>query len=344
MKPRTLIPLVIALFAPASAHAGVFTGEVIDGPTPDIVSVGDVDLARDGTGAVGYVRRDGPNEHVFVSRLVDGGFATPERLDGGLDTPGGQPAIAASDGGRLLVAWVNAGTVYASVRPGGGAWQPPQPLGSGSDPAADMSITGAGYVTWSAGGDVRAARLDRTATALTAIPTALDVDPNQPAGDDRADLSDVAIAADGTGLAVWGEMGGDGRRHVYARRLFGANVSTAPQDLVLNDLDGHAGGAADAPRVQIEDDSSFGWVTYRQVLDGVPRIVARRLIGSQFEAPKVIDGMAFPAEDSVDAPSFAMGGRGVGIAATTRTSSNQVWLAPLVDDDFGVASVRVDGA
>src|SRR3954469_3636862 len=144
MKPRTLIPLVIALFAPASAHAGVFTGEVIDGPTPDIVSVGDVDLARDGTGAVGYVRRDGANEHVFVSRLVDGAFATPERLDGGLDTPGGQPAVAASDGGRLVVAWVNAGTVYATVRPAGNtAWQPAQPLGPGSDPAADMSITGA---------------------------------------------------------------------------------------------------------------------------------------------------------------------------------------------------------
>src|SRR4051794_37430495 len=142
-RTLTLLALTAALAAPSVARAGVFTGEVIDGPTPDIVSVGDVDVAHDGTGAVGYVRRDGPDEHVFVSRLVDGGFATPERLDAGLEPAGGQPAVAASDGGRLVVAFVNGGTVYASVRPAGGGWGAPQPLGPGSDPAADMSLNGA---------------------------------------------------------------------------------------------------------------------------------------------------------------------------------------------------------
>src|SRR3954453_18290943 len=159
MRPRTLIPLVIALFAPASAHAGVFTGEVIDGPTPDILSVGDVDLARDGTGAVAYIRRDGPIEHVFVSRLIDGGFATPERLDAGMETPGSQAAVAASEGGRLIVPFAKGGTSYASARPAGWGLGGPQPLGAVSDPSADMSITGAPFVTWSANGYVLATRL-----------------------------------------------------------------------------------------------------------------------------------------------------------------------------------------
>ena len=63
------------------------------------------------------------------------------------------------------------------------------------------------------------------------------------------------------------------------------NLSTAPQDLTLSDFQGHSAGAADTPRLSIEDDSSFAWVVFRQVVDGTPRTVARRLIGSAFDPP-----------------------------------------------------------
>src|SRR3954454_20157077 len=98
----TLIALAALTPAQARAQANVFPGEVIDGPSADLVSVGDLDVARDGTGAVAYVRRDGGVEHIYASRLVHGGFGGPERVDAGLDTPGSQPAVAASDSGRVV--------------------------------------------------------------------------------------------------------------------------------------------------------------------------------------------------------------------------------------------------
>ena len=346
MKRITLILIALAALAPASAHAqaNFFPGEIIDGPNADLVSVGDLDLARDGTGAVAFVKRDSGVEHVFVSRLVDGAFVPPERVDAGLDAAGSDPAVAASDGGRLIVAFSNGGTVYAQVRPAGGNPGAPQPLGAGANPSADMSFNGAAYVVWSGGGDVRAARLDRTSTTFSAIGSALDVDPAQPAGDSATRLPQVAISADGTGLATWGETGGDGRTHVYARRLFGMSISTAPQDLTLDDFNGHGTGSADSPHLSIEDDSSFAWVTYRQVVDGTARVVARRLVGSAFDPPIGVDGMGFPADEPVDPPSFAMSGRGVGLAVTARAQSNSVWVSPLVDDTFGKGTSRVDSA
>jgi hypothetical protein len=70
--------LTPAALAPA-AHAAWFPGDAIDGPAPDVLSVGDVDLARDGTGAVVYLRRDGGVPHVFMSRIIDGAWRAPER-------------------------------------------------------------------------------------------------------------------------------------------------------------------------------------------------------------------------------------------------------------------------
>ncbi len=49
--------LAAALAVPATADAAFFPAEVIDGPNGDVVSVGDVDLSREGTGAVVYVKR-----------------------------------------------------------------------------------------------------------------------------------------------------------------------------------------------------------------------------------------------------------------------------------------------
>src|SRR5439155_11029894 len=123
----------------------------------------------------------------------------------------------------------------------------------------------------------------------------LDVDASQPAGDTASRRPVVAVSADGTGIAAWGERNAtDGRDHVYARRLFNASISTAPQDLTLSDYQGHAAGDASLPDVDIEDDSSYAWVVFRQTLDGTPRAVARRLVGSALPDPSLDAPVPFP--------------------------------------------------
>jgi hypothetical protein len=325
------IVTTIAALAPAgAAHAAFFKGEAVDGPSADIRSVGDLDIARDGTGAVAYVRRDGGVDHIFVSRLVGGAWQPPERVDGGIDAAASQPVVAASDGGRLAVVFIAGGTAFASVRQAGApAWNPPQMLAGGAtDPSVDMSFNGAAYATYTVNGDVLGARMDRTATAFAGLSAPLDA--NQPAtAGTGTDRSRVAISADGTGVAVWGEDG-----HVYARRMFGLNPSTAVQDLTQGTLDGHGGARADAPAVDIEDDSSFAWVAFRQAFDdgGVQRTraIGIRLRGSRTDGVTAFDGLGWGGPN-VDEPAIDINGKGQGVA--TVGTGNGLALAAILKDD-----------
>ncbi len=251
------------LVLPAGAHAvggTFFAGEAVDGPSVDIQRLGDVDIARDGTGALVYVKLDGGVNHIFASRLINGAWEAPQRIDTGLAGPSSQPVVAASDGGRLAIAFINDTQLVTVVRPAGD-----QPYGApagvaapASNPAIDMSINGVGYVTFTLPGasaaDVRAARLERKGTTFAVLADPLDVDPAQNAGDGNK-RSKVAVAADGSAVAVFGEDGADGRTHVYGRRMFEGRVSTAPQDLTLTDFEGHSAAGADLPDIDIEDDS-----------------------------------------------------------------------------------------
>jgi hypothetical protein len=338
--------LAAALALPAAAQAGVYTGEVIDGPSADIVRLGEVDVARDGTGGVVYLKRDGGVDHVFIARLVNGAWQPPERVDAGLTEPASEPVIAASDGGRLAVAFVSGQTLYALVRPGGAPGTPaPQPIGAPARaPSIDMSIHGAGYLTYTSGADVRAARLERTEAAFGELGAVLDVDPNQAAGDTDAKASDVSVSADGTGIAVWGESHPDGRDHVYARRLYTRSISTFPQDLNLPDYQGRSTGSADHADMELEDDSSYGWIVYRQIIEGMPRAIARRILGSQFEAPNIVDPLPWPTPEGIATPELSMNGTGAGLAASVAGSSRQVYASHLDRDAFNKAAGRVDSA
>jgi hypothetical protein len=347
---RSLV--VSAVFAslfvlPAGAHAAAgtfFAGEAVDGPSPDIQRLGDVDVARDGTGALVYVKRDGGVDHIFASRLVNGAWEAPERIDNGLAGPSSQPVVAASDGGRLAIAFINDTQLVTVVRTAGD--QPYGPVSGlaapASNPAIDMSINGVAYVTFTLPGisaaDVRAARLERKGTTFAVLPDPLDVDPAQNAGDGNK-RSKVAVAADGSAEVVFGEDGSDGRTHVYGRRLFEARVSTAPQDLTLNDFEGHSAGAADLPDIDMEDDSSYAWAVFRQgVEDGAGgvklRSIARRLVGSQFQAPVAVDGQGFPTAESTGAPRIDVSGRGDGYAATAGATTGAAVGAVIKDDAF----------
>jgi len=309
--------VLAALALPAAARAGWVPTEAIDGPSPDIVRMGDMDISRDGTGLLAYVRREEGAEHVVVSRLVDGGWTTPERVDVGLPD-GHSPAVAASDGGRVAVSWISGGAVWASVRDHGAAgFTAPQGLADGaSAPSMDMSVGGVGYVSFTVagagGGDVRAARLDRRTSAFRLLPDVLDIDGNNGAGLGSG-RSKIAVAADGTAVTVWGEAG-----RVFARRVFDDRISAAPQDMTADAVEGRVGApTADIPDIDIEDDSSFAWATFRQRFDdGRLHLVARRLVGSAFDPPVAVDGFGFPAGAEVASGRIDLNGRGEGIAVT----------------------------
>ena len=99
-----------------------------------------------------------------------------------------------------------------------------------------MSFNGAAYATFTVNGDVLGARMDRTAVTFAPLTGAAGRRPRRRRAGVGSGRSRVAISADGTGIAVWGEAG-----HVYARRMFDASPSTAVLDLTLPDLEGHAG-------------------------------------------------------------------------------------------------------
>lgn len=331
MRLRTpIIPLTILtllLGGAGTADAAFFKAEAIDGGA-GIKRVGDLDVARDGTGAVTYVKDD----HVFVSRIVSGVFQPPEQVDPGLAGASADPVVAASDGGRVVVAYVSGGQIFTAVRPGGApAFTAPQALGPGGAPSVDMSINGVAYVSFTAPGtsaaDVRAARLEAAGTSFAVLPTALDIDPARDAGTGDG-ASEIAVSADGTAVAVFGEAG-----RVYGRRVFDTRISASPQDLTVDSLAGHAGntGSATDPHIDIEDDSSFAWVTFRQSFDdGNQHTIARRLVGSQFEAPVQVDGLDFGG-DQAASTTMEMNGRGEGLT-TTGSVAKGAFVSVLHDD------------
>ena len=104
---------------------------------------------------------------------------------------------------------------------------------------------------------------------------------------------------------AWGE--GD---QVYARRVTGLNPSAFPQELSVPGIGPSPGGRADSPDIDIEDDGSFAWATFRQDIAGGSRALARRLLGSTFDPPVLLD-----AGPGSTAPRIAMNGRGQGLAA-----------------------------
>ncbi|HSD77676.1 MAG TPA: hypothetical protein VLA98_09735, partial [Solirubrobacteraceae bacterium] len=284
------------------------------GPNPTI-QLGGVAVARQGTGAVVYVRQDAGADHVFVSRLADGAFQAPERLDAGLSAAASQPVIAAMDDGRLAVAFVSGGAVVAVVKPAGDQpWTGPQVLAAaGSSPAVAASVNRGAYVAFTTpgggGADVRLARLDRRSAAFTVYDGPLDVDPNAAAGD-GAGRPSVGIAADNSAVVAWGEGG-----HVYARRAFADHLSQYSQDA----------GVGDAPEVALEDDSGLGWAMFRSGAT----VVARRLRGATFDGPVVLG----PGE-AVGAPRLALAPRGVGYAAVGGAATNGAFASVLVQDAF----------
>jgi hypothetical protein len=334
---RLLAPLtaLLLLAAAPAAQAAWYAAQPVDGPA-EIVSLGDVDVARDGSGGVVYIKRDAGTPQVFLSRLHEGVWQKPEKLSSG--APVTEAAVTATDGGRLAAAWVAGGEVLGTVIPAAARAKAPAPpvvLGGGnaSGVAIDMGINEDGYAVWSAAGDVHAARLDGTTWTPLAAP--LDVDPARTAGE-GASRPRVAVSAEGNAVATWAETDASGRSRVMARRLTGLTPSSFPQDLTLDSFENQPAGNADSPDIDIEDDGSFAWIAFRQDAGGRSRTVARRLRGSLFEDPFAIDAGVTSTSPRVD-----FTGKGIG-GAVAAADGNAVYSAYLDKFNAFQTAARVD--
>jgi hypothetical protein len=113
-----MLALAAAATSPIAAHAARARSPIqapndalIDGPSTDIQSLNGMSMARDGTGALVYLKDVLGVPHVFVSRLTGGVFAPAVQADAGLIGASSQPVIASGQGGLLLVAFINGGTL-----------------------------------------------------------------------------------------------------------------------------------------------------------------------------------------------------------------------------------------
>lgn len=323
--PRLQLATILTCLAlPAAAHAGFFPADTIDGPSADVARVGGVDVARDGSATLVYLKRVAGLEHVYAVQMVDGVWQAPVRLDSALALPSSDAVVGVANRGAATVAFLNGGQLYTVVRRAGDTtWPAAVALGDGgaATPSVDLSVNGVGYVTWTKAGDVLAAMLPRTARAYVPLAAPLDITPAAEAGTGTG-RPRVTAAADGTALAAWGEAG-----HVYARRILRDTASAFPQEIGVPSYEDHVGGTADLPEVDSADDSSFAWVTFRQAFDdgATTQVLARKLIGSAFEPPVHV-GVGFGGEAGTD-PTLDVAGSGDAIFASETATTHTPFAA-----------------
>jgi len=320
--------------------------ETLDGPGSGVTSVNGLSIARDGSGAVVYLKQVSGVPHVFVSRLVGGAFRAPERLDGSLGGASSEPVVAAGNGGVLLVGFVNSGTLYVVDRLSASG-PTPGPIGlagGAAHPAIQMTNFGKAYLafTLDAGGgnhDVRTAFYDKGRWALESPP--LDAVGADDAGS-GAGRPQVAAAGDGVGTVVWGEAG-----HVYSRRVWGTAPSVVVEQPDPGSVNGWNEVSSDSPVAGVGGDSSYVDVAFREVLSNgaqqQSRVFMRRLRGSQYDPDLTpADGLSTPGVEGGTQPQVALGEYGTGLATAARDATNQVYVTAIVGSGMAGSVGRLD--
>jgi hypothetical protein len=312
------------LAGPAAAQPAPSPPVVIDGPNAAIASLNGLSVARDGTGGLVYLEAFGGVPHVVVSGLSGGEFQPTQAVDSGLAGPASQPVIAAGNGGVLLIAFINAGTLYVVQRSSATAsFTAPQPLAiDASNPSIQMSNLGKAYVAFTvadgAGHDVRTAYWAGGAWTLEAPPL------NAAAVADDAGTGTgapaLATAGDGVAIVAWGEEG-----HVYSRRVWGIAPSVVSEQADVPSVSGCGEVSAGDAAVAAGADSSYADVAFQEVLScgatQTTRVLMNRLRGSQYDGAVAADGGVAGAGD----PNVAMTEYGQGFV-TSEGSNNVIGL------------------
>ncbi len=348
---RTLLPTALALLAcaalaPAAGAQPVLAlaNTVVDGPGAGITGLSGMSVARDGTGGLVYVKDVSGVGHVFLSRLLNGTFQTPEQVDVGLGGASSQPVIAAGRGGLLLIAFINAGQLYvAGVANASAPLSLPSLLYSGAaNPAISITTASKAYLAFTsvgAGGDnVRVAYYLGGQWSLVSSP--LDAAPGDNAGSGSGRPA-VAAADDGVGIVVWGEAG-----HIYSRRVWGTAPSVVNERADVSTLAGFNEVTADEPAISAGGDSSYAAVVFREVLTNgsvqQSRVLFNRLHGSQYDGLQPADGMTMPGPEGAQQPQVAVTEYGRGFVTAAGDQSDQLVAASLGTNEALGAPLRVD--
>lgn len=320
--------------APAGATVSAVTQ--IAPPSADVVEIGDAAMAEDGTGGIVFLKKEGGHDHVFVARF-DAGWEAPQRVDVGQDFDSSWPRIAAGDGGRLLVTWVQEFGVAsdrmfsATLDPGAKGFQAPVPVdmnvgeATATFPDLAMNPGGQAYLTYLVisdesplnppgylGLDVRVARYNNRLWSVLGNP--VDRNPATPMPKPTA-ASGPRIGIDTTGGAIvaWREPDDEFVNRVWARRVFGSTVGIPLQASPSSWEGTPLRGEADAFDL---DDAGFGQaaVVFRQQPGQGSKLSAPRVFINEipdafaagagaFAGARLVDG---GVRGSLGAPSVAV--------------------------------------
>ena len=131
------VVVLIVLVFPRVVIASISPAEVIDA-SPDVLELGGVAMAEDGSGGLVFRKRVEGRAHVYAARYVGQRWLPPQRVDVGQAFDSSWPRIGAGNGGRLVVTWVQEFGVKsdrlfsASLDPGASRFQAPVPSTSTS--------------------------------------------------------------------------------------------------------------------------------------------------------------------------------------------------------------------
>jgi hypothetical protein len=331
--------LAVAVLGAAPARGSISAAVPIDGPGREIVDLGGVAMAPDGTGGLVYRRIADGRTHVFAAQFVEARWLRPQRVDSGQRFDSSWPAIGAADGGRLVVTWVQefgpaSDRMYsATLDAGARRFQPPVPVdlnvgeATATWPSLAVNRGGAAYLAYlvlqrptgadppgTARGELRVARsggqlwsgfgfpLNRNPQGLLRLPTA-------------ATAPRVAIDVTGNGIVAWAEPDEDLIDRVWARRLFGGQagipLAVSPREWGGRALRGPADGFA-------LDVAGFGQgaIAFRQQAGEGGALAGARLMlatipetfatgANAFGPPRLVDGAGDGAPAAPGSPAVA---------------------------------------
>jgi hypothetical protein len=356
---------LVALLAGASdAGAVILPPVTLDGPSPEVQSVGGVAMAEDGTGGVVYLKRVGGVAHVFVRQFIGGQWLPAVRADGEEQFAASWPRIGAANGGELVVVWATPFATQhehpidellgATLESGSGGFGPailidPNVADStGLSPDLAVSPTGYSDVVYRVvrggiqtvilrpgdiGEDVRVAHFDgRRWTLLGAINRNPGVGMRPPTS---VNAPRIAIGRTGNGVVVWQEPEIEGVARIWARRLFGSSL-----DYVLPVSAQSFAGApletdADAPSVAV---SFLGEaeVAYRQNVGPGSPLPGPRIYLNKLPDGESVDGSKF--EGAAVADAAVSGGASATVGPPSVDIDDKQALR-LIYDSNGVARV-----
>jgi hypothetical protein len=356
-KPLALAAAILFAALVPSARAAIVPGQVIDGPSANILRFGDIDLAPDGTGALVYVKTVGGNNNIFVSVFNGTSWGPGQELSNGTLCPAqfscSDPHVAAGNGGRVVVTFVanaaaGAGNLEAALKPNAAGTFQLADAAPGSDGEiqgddVDMDpASGVAYAVMDQIANVRASRLSGStwtevlgAGNLGNISGSNNDTPLNLASGNQ-NTARVAVDSAGNGVVAWPGQDSGGKGQVFARRLVG---TTAPQPSVTMSIPSLAGKPADGNNVNMITMDGGGsanpWIAFREQFtygaQGRVRDLAAQLVGNSASPAQPLDGLPLDTPtEGAEFPRVDVNPAGQGLAGVSRQLTFQAFGSSLV--------------